>query len=409
MKIYIFLFTILTIVLSSCTEDMDKILDIEVNNNHFDLSEKEAITIAKSFHELVTSNIKTRTSNISFNVKSRYRLDGDVSTRALSIDKAPLIYEVRMHDGENNGKVIVSGDKRFPEVLAYIPSFNDSLYNVSLKSNIMIQIAQSALLDKIQNYESQSTTRSYPTDTVPGEVSVMIIPFCKTAWHQSTPYNNLLPKAWVQYGGMQNRPGYSLYNHYYTGNSTIAIAQAMTYLQPKLTINNTSIDWNALTKGKEVATPYEDMAAILVKYTYDIIGTHPVWGKSHNDTWPPSSSTLVDAVIAMETPFEKIPAALSSSQCGLISDNMQDWNLKTVKQSIFSFNPVLIGYQNTDAFLADGYAINETNSSYLHCNFGNENFIGYYWVNEKESFAFENGSSFYRDFTLKIIPNIRNR
>lgn len=406
MKKYIFLFTILTIVLSSCTEDMDKVIDIEVNNNHFDLSEKEAITIAKSFHELVTSNIKTRTSNISFNVKSRYRLDGDVSTRALSNDKAPLIYEVRMHDGEKNGKVIVSGDKRFPVVLAYIPSFNDSLYNVSLKPNIMIQIAKSALLDKIQNYESQSTTRSYPTDTVPGEVSVMIIPFCKTAWHQNKPYNNLLPKAWVEYVGMLDHPGYSLYNHYYTGKSTIAIAQAMTYLQPKLTINNTSIDWNALTKGEGVTTPYEDMAAILIKYVYDTIGTHPVWGKSYNEKWPP---TLVDAVIAMETPFEKIPAALRSSQCGLISDNMQDWNLKTVKQSIFSFKPVLIGYQNTDAFLADGYAINEANSSYLHCNFGSGNLNGYYWVNEKASFAFENEASFYRDFTLKIIPNIRNR
>ncbi len=29
-----------------------------------------------------------------------------------------------MNDGLENGKIIVSGDKRFPEVLAYMPSFN---------------------------------------------------------------------------------------------------------------------------------------------------------------------------------------------------------------------------------------------------------------------------------------------
>ena len=29
-----------------------------------------------------------------------------------------------MNNGLENGKIIVSGDKRFPEVLAYMPSFN---------------------------------------------------------------------------------------------------------------------------------------------------------------------------------------------------------------------------------------------------------------------------------------------
>ena len=66
-----------------------------------------------------------------------------------------------------------------------MPSFNDSLYQVSLGPNIMMQMAKNTLLDKIQNYKNALSTRSYPVDPIPGEVSVMIVPFCSTQWSQS--------------------------------------------------------------------------------------------------------------------------------------------------------------------------------------------------------------------------------
>lgn len=53
-----------------------------------------------------------------------------------------------------------------------MPSFNDSLYQVSLGPNIMMQMAKNTLLDKIQNYKNALSTRSYPVDPIPGEVSV---------------------------------------------------------------------------------------------------------------------------------------------------------------------------------------------------------------------------------------------
>ena len=57
-------------------------------------------------------------------IKSQYRLNASGQTRTLSDENSPLIYEIEMNNGLENGKIIVSGDKRFPKVLAYMPSFN---------------------------------------------------------------------------------------------------------------------------------------------------------------------------------------------------------------------------------------------------------------------------------------------
>lgn len=411
MKKKIFLCLIFAVLISSCTEEKDKIIDVKTNNNLFDLSENEALEIAKSFQESVTSSPKTRTSNITFDIKSAYRLDASAQTRALLDERTPLVYEIEMNDEVKNGKIIVSGDKRFPEVLAYIPSFNDSLYKVSPEPNIMVQMAKNAMLDRIQNNKATSLTRSYAEGSVPGEVSVMIVPFCTTGWFQGSPYNYLLPEAWIEYAeGIDKVLGYSLRGNYPTGQAAVAIAQAMAYLQPYLTIDGTYINWGKLTAEKNVTAPNEDMVAVLFKYIYNTIGAYPVWGKSYNDRWPSSPETIVNAVIATETPFRKIPWAIKSSQCGLTCDNYQNWNLDVVKKSVLSLNPVLVGGLSRVAFLVDGYAINEENSAYLHCNFGrSENFNGYYLVHDDGKVIFDLNGWTYNDTFLEIIANIRNR
>ena len=47
----------------------------------------------------------------------------------------------------------------------------------------------------------------------------------------------------------------------------------------------------------------------------------------------------------METPTDKISAALNSSQCGLFCDKDQSWNLDIVKSHLLSLYPVLVGDQ----------------------------------------------------------------
>lgn len=411
MKKNIFYCIILVALISSCSEKMETFLDVIPSNNQLDLSEAEALTVAKTFHFSVASDTKTRANDITFRVKNAYRFGTSQKTRAISDKDYPLIYEISVNDGLNNGKVIVSGDKRFPEVLAYIPSFNDSLNEMYSGPNVMIQMAKEALLNKIKNYKVTPSTRSHTESFVPGEVSVMIVPFCPTNWFQGAPYNQLLPKAWIEYTEriLITKPGYALYGNYPTGQAAVAIAQAMAYLRPNLVINGLHIDWEALTTENTVTSQNEHMVATLFKYIYDTVGTYPVWSRSYSDIWPESDATMVDAVIAMETPIKNISRIINSSQMGLICDTDQKWNLDIVKNSILAMRPVFVGDMNKVAFLVDGYAINEENSFYLHCNFGRyKGFNGYYQVHDGEA-VFEPGGWLYRDIYLYMIANIRNR
>lgn len=397
-------------MISSCTEEINNTLDTKKENNTYDLSIKDAISIAKSFQESVTSNNKTRTDGVSFEIKTSYRLDNSKTTRACPNDITPLVYEIDMNDGLKNGRMIISGDKRFPEVLAYMPSFNDSLFKVSIGPNVMVQMAKNTLLNKIQKYKENRLTRSHPVDNIPGEVSVMIVPFCNTEWSESSPLNNFLPSAWIQIGeGVGNRPGSALYMNYYTGEAVVAIAQAMAYTQPNININGIHIDWKALTQETEITQPYSNMAATLAKYIYESLGTYPVWGKAYSDRWPQSSETIVDAVIAMETPIYKIPNAINSSQCGIYLEKDQNWNLDIVKKSILNLNPVFVGDYSRLAFLVDGYAVKEDNSMYLHCRFCKKQFDGYFLVYDDGRVVFDLNGYTYRDVNLGIIANIRNR
>jgi len=391
-------------------------IDTKNAGGFYDLSESEALEIAEIFHESVTPQPKTRDGNTAFEIKSAYRIHASEKTRTVSNGELPLIYEIKINDGGEGGKMLVSGDKRCPEVLAYIPLYSDSLYKTSTAPDIMMQMAKNAFMDKIQNCNYTSSTRSLPIQTIPGEVSVMIVPFCTTNWCQFAPYNQLLPKAFIERYERKtpNRPGGALYGNYPTGQASVAIAQMMAYLKPHLNIDGINMDWDRLTLEKEVMQSDEKMAATLLKYIYNAIGAYPVWGECYNyDKWTATgpSTEIVNSVLAVRASIRDISKFLNNaSQCGLTCDATQKWNLNAVKESLFSLHPVFAGDLNTVGFLIDGYAINEENSVYLHCNFGmSERFNGYYGVYDKESVVFNTGGYLYRDTNLYIIANVRNK
>lgn len=66
-------------------------------------------------------------------------------------DVKALVYEVEIRNSSEQGKAIVSGDRKFPKVLAYIPSYNDSIFATQIGANAMIQMSKNALLDEIAN------------------------------------------------------------------------------------------------------------------------------------------------------------------------------------------------------------------------------------------------------------------
>lgn len=413
MRNLIFYCIVFVISFSSCMQE--KVNDSSVMENEiarpFDLSEKEVLSIVESFQKSIIPNQQTRAEKIALTIKDKYLISsGSGKTRTLNDEINPLIYEVEMDAGFVKGKTIVSGDKRFPKVLAYIPAFNDSLCEISLEPQMMVQMAKNAFLDKIRNYTSEGITRSFP-DSIHGELNVMVPPFCVTEWGVGAPYNQLLPKAWIQYTeGVGGRPGYAMYGNYKTGASVTTIAQIMAYWQHSLDIDGVSIDWEALTMEKSVAKPYYAMVAKLFKYIYDITDTHPVWGQSYNDNWPPS---IVNSVIAMETPISDLSKVLTSSKCGLIFDGYHNWNLGVIKKSIISIQPVFVSDRSRFAFVIDGYAISEEyekDNVYVHCNFGRSGqFDGYFLVYDDGRVVIELNGLTYIDTDLSIIPYIRSK
>ena len=119
MRKNIFICIIFAVSISACTEELDKEINIETNSSLYDLSESEALTIAKTFHESVTSEPRTRDNNTAFGIKSTYRLHASEKTRALSSEELPLVYEIEINNGLENGRIIVSGDKRFQDIISF--------------------------------------------------------------------------------------------------------------------------------------------------------------------------------------------------------------------------------------------------------------------------------------------------
>ena len=69
--------------------------------------------------------------------------------------------------------------------------------------------------------------------------------------------------------------------------------------------------------------------------------------------------------------------------------------------------PVFVGDQSRLAFLIDGYAINEENSTYLHCNFSkNTGFDGYFLVYDDGRVVFDLNGLRYMSMNLGIIANM---
>ena len=81
MRKNIFICIIFAVSISACTEELDKEINIETNSSLYDLSESEALTIAKTFHESVTSEPRTRDNNTAFGIKSTYRLRNRTTSR----------------------------------------------------------------------------------------------------------------------------------------------------------------------------------------------------------------------------------------------------------------------------------------------------------------------------------------
>lgn len=407
----------------SCTNDESGPQnDFDNTSQSYALSESEVLKIVNSFHERVAESSLTRSNladKYSYSIEKKYYISNSPSTRSASSTRG-LIYEIALSKGGNKGKVLASGDKRFPEVLAYIPYYNDSVNIVNSGASTMLEMAKNAFIEEIESYNikqsREAQTRSTAVEQIPSQIYLEVYPLCKTSWDQWEPYTNAYPKNWVDiFFGMCS------YTHYPAGCAVVALAQIMAAVEPNLTCAGLKMDWTYLKQNPVInGGPFGqvddarkiDMVAALFKDIYDRTNSYPTWGTGETDEWPPQKVTCVTSV---GTTSSNVYNYLNSINGTTYCSGYQRWNIDVVKNSLLNVRPVFVG-GNGHAFIIDGYAVAKSPSSstsnniYFHANFGwGGSSNGYYLSNSNGSITFETNAGNYADTQLSIIPDIRKR
>lgn len=419
--IFAICFLSMTFLIYSCTSDEAwSQNDFDNPSQSYALSENEVLSIVDSFQKGITEGSKTRGNlmdKYSYSIKKKYYISNPFSTRSISSDRG-LVYEVVLSRGNNKGKALVSGDKRFPEILAYIPYCNDSVNMINSGASVMLQMAKSAFITEIENYNVEQKrgvqTRSTAIEQIPSQIYLEVYPLCKTSWDQWDPYTNAYPKNWVDiFFGMCS------YTHYPAGCAVVALAQIMAAIEPNLTCAGLKMDWAYLKQNPVInGGPFGeiddarkiDMVAALYKDIYDKTNSYPTWGTGETDEWPPQEVTCVTSVGTSST---NVYNYLNSVNGTTYCSSYQRWNMDVVKNSLINVRPVFVG-GNGHAFVIDGYAVaknpsSNSNNIYFHANFGWGGSSNGYYLTNSGSIAFETSNGNYADTQLSIISDIRKR
>lgn len=396
-----------------------------------DLSEEEIVSIVKDF----SKHASTRSSNdLTFSIEKRIKVESS-STRATNNTSA-YVYYVNITNGSERGIALVSGDKRFPEVLsyslkakvddcsqndgvqimngiakqtmmngiAYYKHLRDSLEETTL-SKIAKQLGKSDIEfneveDKIyiKNYEHTRTV------TPQGTLVSQIGPFTNTEWDQDYPYNALIKET-----DLPDFSGWQYRNHFPTGCVITAGAQILAYFQPTVVAYGVNMDWKTLLSSPRIYE-FEDtkvnQIANLMKYMGAETGTE--YGAN-------GGSTSVERLTSFLNRY------------GITMDGyVNGMNVARVKASLDAVRMVVATGKHVDtrsansggghAWLLDGYQIRKkntreilkTNHIYVHANMGwSGTASGYYIVGDDQSLTFDTPNGVY-DTNMRIYCNVRS-
>ena len=442
-----FLLIAVAFVLASCQQESQNVVGgdelhkpIELTPEEYasiaysgdnDLSEEDIITIVKDFskHASIQSS-----NDLTFSIEKRVKVDSPNTTA--TNNPSAYVYYVNITNGSEKGIALVSGDKRFPEVLSYCLKVKVDDFSQNEGVQIMNEIAKQTMLNEIAYYKHlrdslEETTlariakqfgkshiefneieekiyiKNYErtrTVTPQGTLVSQIGPFTNTEWDQAYPYNAYLDET--------DAPIFanSYYNHRFaTGCVITAGAQILAYYQPTVVAYGVNMDWRTLLQSKYI---FEDeytkvnQVANLMKYIGAETGT---------EYKPTGSSTSV----------EKLTSFLN--RYGITMDgSVNGMSVARIKASLDAVRMVVATGKHVDtrsanssgghSWLLDGYQIRKkntreilkTNHIYVHANMGwGGDYSGYYIVGDDQSLPFDTGNGLY-DTNLKIYCNVKS-
>ncbi len=342
-------------------------------------------------------------------------------------------------NGENY-TAIVSGDKRFPCVLAYF--VRDRRGETSSLSEISpIQYAKEILFNNIKHIEliedslrvstlekiakelnittkeieleniinsvslkPNGNTRAVITTNPPSDAIAGNGPFIKVSWNCGMPYNQLMA---------QNCSDNWLWDYRYPISSVVvATAEVMSFFKPIVNVGGTNIDWEYLCQKEEI----HDTSDYFGSYTKDpddkcmmIAKLMKYIGEQCGVAYQCSSSTV---------DFNNVINFLK--KYGIYVDNVQSMNVTTLKSSIDELRPVFMYGQASSGgghwWIVDGYRTQVATRGtffpgfnvYMHANMGmGKSYTGYYLVDSNGGLTFDTSFAHFNT-NLKMYTNVRS-
>ena len=428
-----------------------------------ELDEKEVLFFVESFTNVSESDITTRSVPGSFNIikKTYINQTGEhdelsIATRSgdLSTVTAP-IYEVGFKTVRGNGMAVVSGDARFPSVIAYIPKIGDEtmmeqsgaadllraskasyLYNLikakevadSLKQKTMQKISEGLDIpeneisyEKVEDYivvRDGATTKTTAVQTYPPGVTkrpTSIAPMVKTNWGQDDPFN-----MWFFVDNLQDwvrvvAPNGSVtkeFKNVPVGCVNVAQGQMMTYTKPTfINVTDGAVgvpDWAGMEKYPtltEAGMPsyLEVHVGNLLKYLYKLNKTTS--DKDWDGAVIGSSVKEADMLRTMSMFFNYDAKKKFDGDAALLALKNKRLILMLTNDHVFIISGILI-----TSLKPQTRVLVQTNDVYWHANFGWSNeCTGYYQLNKQAQVYFEAGSVNQWDYQMDFLNNIRNK
>lgn len=380
--------------------------------------------------------LNTYIRNIDVSTSSTDSLTINNITKIFAKSPASFLYEIDYNLNEDY-TAIVSGDKRFPYVLASFKSNTTKdddnvdippiLYAKNLLSNNVRKIKQikdslyNSTIDKInrtlgKNFDDLteedkrslisikegSMSRATIITNPPNDAIAGNGPFITVCWNQGMPYNQLMP---------QTCPDNWLWDYRYPiSSSVVAVSQILSYIRPTIIINGTTINWKYLCEKEEihdtsdyfgtyVKDPEEkcSMIAQLMKYV----------GDQCNVSYSCNSSSVYP---------QKIIDFFNRYKIHI--DNGQNLDVTKLKSSIDELRPVLMYGQDSNGgghwWVVDGYRTQVATRGtffpgynvYMHANMGKgKSYNGYYLVDSNGSLTFDTQFAHFNK-NLKMYGNI---
>lgn len=306
----------------------------------------EALEIAR---QLFNKTFDTRTTTSTTGIQVIGIPANSHLTRGTAITSSlPDTLMYICNNGENNGFALISGDKRTPELLAYVPQGSyhqqDNINNSGFA--VFISRLPSFIAKEIDNYNNNDTTGSITPSSIHQTRSgftewettlpLPIADLITTKWGQSSPLNKYAPQL-------------SNGQRALTGCVATAIGQLMVYHKHPQTLNGENIDWRLLQDQNKIYTiDYANQAARLLRTIGDLLGNK--WGE-YSTTADTNNSCEVLKQMGYQVPKE-----------------LSAFNTDTLLMSLFFRRPVIVRgqdekifqngkweYKNGHAWIIDGY------------------------------------------------------